>query len=76
MPSGAEAPVPDGGLAPAVVRAGLEAGYLLNATGPSTLRLAPPLVLGEEEADRLVADLPSLLDAVLQAHPQQHDQEN
>ena len=76
VPSGVETPVPDGGLAPAVVRAGLEAGYLLNATGPSTLRLAPPLVLGEEEADRLVADLPSLLDAVLQAHQQQHDQEN
>ncbi len=76
VPSRAEASVPDGGLAPAVVRAGLEAGYLLNATGPSTLRLAPPLVLGEEEANRLVADLPSLLDAVLQPYQQQHDQEN
>ncbi|MGW9552533.1 acetylornithine transaminase [Citricoccus zhacaiensis] len=76
VPSGMQAPVPDGGLAPAVVRAGLEAGYLLNATGPSTLRLAPPLILGEEEADRLVADLPSLLDAALQAHQPQHDQEN
>ncbi|GAA1669956.1 acetylornithine aminotransferase [Citricoccus zhacaiensis] len=76
VPSGMQAPVPDGGLAPAVVRAGLEAGYLLNATGPSTLRLAPPLILEEEEADRLVADLPSLLDAALQAHQPQHDQEN
>ncbi len=56
---------PDGGLAPAVVRAGLASGYLLNATGPATLRLAPPLVLGEQDADRLVADLPSLIAAAL-----------
>ncbi|NUL46399.1 acetylornithine transaminase [Cellulosimicrobium funkei] len=76
VPSGVETPVPDGGLAPAVVRAGLEAGYLLNATGPATLRLAPPLVLGEKDADRLVADLPSLLETVLKAPQQQHDQEN
>lgn len=65
VPAGAGHPVPDGGLAPALVRAGLEAGYLLNATGPSTLRLAPPLVLGQQEADQLVADLPSLLQAAL-----------
>lgn len=65
VPAGSEAPVPSGGLAPAVVRAGLQAGYLLNATGPETLRLAPPLVMGEQEADQLVADLPSLLDAAL-----------
>lgn len=65
VPAGAGHLVPDGGLAPALVRAGLEAGYLLNATGPSTLRLAPPLVLGRQEADQLVADLPSLLRAAL-----------
>ncbi|MGM7668891.1 acetylornithine transaminase [Microbacterium sp. A93] len=65
VPAGSEHPVPDGGLAPALVRAGLEAGYLLNATGPSTLRLAPPLVLGQPEADQLVADLPSLLESAL-----------
>ena len=65
VPAGSGHPVPDGGLAPALVRAGLEAGYLLNATGPDTLRLAPPLVMGEQEADRLVAELPSLLAAAL-----------
>ncbi|QCU77777.1 acetylornithine transaminase [Citricoccus sp. SGAir0253] len=58
-------PGPDGGLAPAMVRAGLEAGYLLNATGPDTLRLAPPLVLRPEQADALVADLPALHAAAL-----------
>lgn len=65
VPAGSAHPVPDGGLAPAVVRAGLDAGYLLNATDPSTLRLAPPLVLGQQQADQLVADLPSLVDAAL-----------
>lgn len=33
-----------------VVRLGLEEGLLLNNTGPSTLRLAPPLILTEAEA--------------------------
>ncbi|MEO9249049.1 acetylornithine transaminase [Citricoccus nitrophenolicus] len=65
VPAGSGHPVPDGGLAPALVRAGLEAGYLLNATGPDTLRLAPPLVMGEQEADRLVAELPTLLASAL-----------
>lgn len=30
----------------------LEAGLVTNATGPSTLRLLPPLIVGEEEIDR------------------------
>lgn len=58
VPAGA--PGPDGGLAPAMVRTGLEAGYLINATGPDTLRLAPPLVVDEELVDALVADLPGI----------------
>lgn len=36
--------------APDVVRLGIEEGVLLNATGPTTIRLAPPLVLTEAEA--------------------------
>jgi acetylornithine/N-succinyldiaminopimelate aminotransferase len=36
--------------APDVSRLGLEEGILLNATGPTTIRLAPPLVLSEAEA--------------------------
>jgi acetylornithine/N-succinyldiaminopimelate aminotransferase len=66
LPSGrVDTTVPDGGLAPALVRAGLEAGYLLNATGPGTLRLAPPLIVTQEQADQLVADLPGILDAAV-----------
>jgi acetylornithine/N-succinyldiaminopimelate aminotransferase len=58
-------PVPDGGLAPAMVKAGLVAGYLLNATSPDTLRLAPPLIVTAEQADALVDDLPGILEAAL-----------
>jgi acetylornithine/N-succinyldiaminopimelate aminotransferase len=66
VPSGlGGTPVPDGGLAPAMVKAGLEAGYLLNATGPDTLRLAPPLIVNAEQADALVDDLPGILEAAL-----------
>jgi len=37
--------------APDVVRLGLEEGVLLNATGPATIRLAPPLTLSQAEAE-------------------------
>jgi acetylornithine aminotransferase len=37
--------------APDVVRLGLDEGVLLNATGPSTIRLAPPLTLSQAEAE-------------------------
>jgi acetylornithine/succinyldiaminopimelate/putrescine aminotransferase len=43
--------------APDVVRAGLDAGIVLNATGPSTLRFLPPLVVSEAEIDRVLAFL-------------------
>ncbi len=43
--------------APDVVRAGLEAGLVLNATGPSTLRFLPPLIVGELEIDRVLGFL-------------------
>ncbi|MDI3332022.1 MAG: acetylornithine transaminase [Micrococcus sp.] len=67
VPAGS--PGPDGGLAPAMVRAGLQAGYLLNATGPDTLRLAPPLVIGDDLVDALVADLPRIHAAALAGEP-------
>ncbi|WP_433263133.1 acetylornithine transaminase [Actinosynnema sp. CS-041913] len=38
-----------------------QAGYLINPIQPDVLRLAPPLVLAEADAQRLVADLPSFL---------------
>ena len=47
--------------APAVVSAALEAGLLLNATGPHTLRFLPPLVCAREDVDMLVERLTALL---------------
>jgi acetylornithine/N-succinyldiaminopimelate aminotransferase len=41
--------------APDVVRAGLDAGLVLNATGPSTLRFLPPLIVTEKEIDQVLA---------------------
>jgi predicted acetylornithine/succinylornithine family transaminase len=37
--------------APDVVRLGIEEGVLLNATGPTTIRMAPPLTLSQAEAE-------------------------
>ncbi|WP_280248898.1 acetylornithine transaminase [Nocardia abscessus] len=42
-----------------------EAGYLVNPAKPDVIRLAPPLVLTETQADNFVADLPEILDSVL-----------
>ncbi|MEV0336376.1 acetylornithine transaminase [Nocardia sp. NPDC050717] len=39
-----------------------EAGYLINPAKPDVIRLAPPLVLTETQADNFVADLPEILD--------------
>src|SRR5699024_3505780 len=44
-----------------------EAGYLINAARPDVLRIAPPLVLTEEQALGFVRDLPGLLDAAATA---------
>ncbi|WP_058043141.1 acetylornithine transaminase [Streptomyces roseifaciens] len=38
-----------------------EAGFLVNAPVPDVLRLAPPLILAEEQADAFVAALPGIL---------------
>jgi predicted acetylornithine/succinylornithine family transaminase len=55
---GADLPSP---AAADVVQAGLEAGLVLNATGPSTLRFLPPLIVGEQEIDRVLAFLEETL---------------
>jgi acetylornithine/N-succinyldiaminopimelate aminotransferase len=39
-----------------------QAGYLINAVQPDVIRLAPPLVLEETDAHRLVADFPTFLE--------------
>ncbi|MEO6081750.1 MAG: aminotransferase class III-fold pyridoxal phosphate-dependent enzyme, partial [Umezawaea sp.] len=38
------------------------AGYLINAVQPDVIRLAPPLVLDEVDAHRLIADFPTFLE--------------
>lgn len=44
-----------------VVARGLDAGLLLNATGPHTLRFLPPLVCSEADVDALIERLRTLL---------------
>ncbi|GAA1353443.1 acetylornithine transaminase [Falsarthrobacter nasiphocae] len=59
--------------APAVVARALEAGVIVNATGPSTLRLAPPLVLTEADAEAGLARLGEALAATDPHGPAGHD---
>ena len=49
-------------LAAAVEAAARDAGYLVNAAAPDVLRLAPPLVVTQDQLDGFVAALPGLLD--------------
>jgi acetylornithine/N-succinyldiaminopimelate aminotransferase len=51
------------GAAPAVQTAARETGFLVNAIGPDVVRLAPPLVLSDAEADSFTAALPGILAA-------------
>ncbi|MFF8774762.1 acetylornithine transaminase [Kitasatospora sp. NPDC015120] len=54
----------------AKVQAGLqEAGFLVNAAVADAVRLAPPLVLTEQEADAFLAALPAVLRAVREGAP-------
>ncbi|MGW2328614.1 acetylornithine transaminase [Streptomyces sp. NPDC001700] len=54
-------------LAPQVQQAAQDAGLLVNATGPDVVRLAPPLVVGDDEVDTVLRELPAVLTAVLSA---------
>ncbi len=49
--------------APGVVAAAMANGFILNATGPSTIRLVPPLVLTEADAQGLIDAWAAILDA-------------
>ena len=55
--------------APAVVAAARAHGFIVNATGPHTVRLAPPLVLGDDDVDAFLAAWPAILDAAATDHP-------
>lgn len=62
----------DGPYATHAVAAARDAGFILNATGPTRLRLVPPLVLTAEDVDAFGAALPAILDTARTAagHPQ------
>ncbi|GAA3071906.1 hypothetical protein GCM10020000_65750 [Streptomyces olivoverticillatus] len=51
-------------LAPKVQHAAQEAGLLVNAVAPDVVRLAPPLIITEDEAETFLRALPGVLDAV------------
>ncbi|HWA66138.1 MAG TPA: acetylornithine transaminase [Mycobacteriales bacterium] len=51
------------GGASAIEAAARDAGFLVNATGPDAVRLAPPLILTAAEAASFTAALPAILDA-------------
>lgn len=44
-----------------VSRAALAAGYIVNPVAPDAVRLAPPFILGQDQADQFLADLPTVL---------------
>lgn len=50
-------------IAAAVGAAALEAGFIINAPDPATLRIAPPLVISSQELASFTAALPGLLRA-------------
>ncbi|WP_431876076.1 acetylornithine transaminase [Amycolatopsis sacchari] len=50
-------------VAPAVAKAAQDAGYLVNPVAPDAIRLAPPLILSDEQARGFLAALPSALDS-------------
>ena len=52
----------DAEIAPQVVQAAQDAGFIFNATGPRTIRLAPPLVLTAAQAGELVDAWPTILE--------------
>ncbi|WAH97981.1 acetylornithine transaminase [Arthrobacter sp. MMS18-M83] len=53
----------DAEIAPAMVTAALDAGFIINSPGPRTIRLAPPLILTTEQADRFLEALPGIIRA-------------
>jgi len=54
----------DAPVAAAVEAAARDAGFLVNATAPDVLRLAPPLVVTQAQLDAFADALPGVLDSV------------
>jgi acetylornithine/N-succinyldiaminopimelate aminotransferase len=55
-------------LAAQIQQAAQDAGFLVNAAVPGTVRLAPPLIVGDEETDAFLRVLPGVLDHVYQEY--------
>ena len=55
------------GTAGAIEQAARDAGFLVNAAAPDAVRLAPPLILSDTEADAYTAALPGILDSAATA---------
>ncbi|MFJ8674751.1 acetylornithine transaminase [Streptomyces sp. NPDC093589] len=53
-------------LAPRAQQAAQDAGLLVNAVAPDVIRLAPPLIVSEDEADTFLRKLPAVLNAALE----------
>jgi acetylornithine aminotransferase len=53
-----------------IQQAAQDAGLLVNAAVPDTVRLAPPLIVGDDETDAFLRVLPGVLDQVWQANQQ------
>lgn len=51
-----------------LVTAALDAGFIVNAPRPNTIRLAPPLNLTAEQATSFLTALPDLLETAVAAH--------
>ncbi|GAB3582610.1 acetylornithine transaminase [Amycolatopsis endophytica] len=49
-------------VSPAVAQAAQAAGYLVNPVAPDTIRLAPPLILSQAQAEGFLTALPGALD--------------
>ncbi|MFD1812855.1 acetylornithine transaminase [Rhodococcus gannanensis] len=52
-------------VSPAVEAAARDAGYLVNAAAPDVIRLAPPLIVTEEQAQGFVSALPGILNTAV-----------
>ncbi|GAA2666127.1 acetylornithine transaminase [Streptomyces lunalinharesii] len=55
-----------GPLAPQTQRAAQDAGLLINAVAPDVIRLAPPLIVSEEQVETFLQKLPGVLETAAQ----------
>jgi acetylornithine/N-succinyldiaminopimelate aminotransferase len=60
-------------VAPHVVTAALDAGFIVNAPTPNVVRVAPPLIVTADQVDTFIAALPGLLDTATARHREEHE---